>query len=106
MADQEMELTKVSVEAKMRFLLDAAQITKNMDPTQAFDLIKDIDNEVGLWALTVLLARHFDDQLLLAATHAPELLAMTNDELIAELFSEDEEEAPVESPVGILMVPQ
>jgi hypothetical protein len=85
-ADQEENLEQLTeVEMKLRFLLDAADIARNVKPKQALALIKDIDNEIGIWAMTILLARYFEREAQVAAERVPELLSMSDEELLEEM---------------------
>lgn len=54
-------------------------------PDDVRTLVMELDEEVGLWALTILLARYFQGQLDIITQENPELVAMTNDELLAQL---------------------
>lgn len=50
-----------------------------------YDLIVGLEQEVGWWALTILLSRYFARQMELAQQHCPELCAKSDDELIKEI---------------------
>ena len=89
MADQEIALTKFEV--KMRFKMDAADVVQNLQPEEVLDLISEMDNEVGLWAHTLLLYRHFLKQFEVAKEKCPELVELTDDQLLLELHGECDE---------------
>lgn len=72
----------------LRVRLTAEQIVRGLGDGAAVDvheLIVELDQEVGLWALTILLARYFEGQMKLAQEHCPELIGKTTEELIKEL---------------------
>lgn len=100
MADQEVELTEVRLVLTLGIKLDAEKIAKQATPEQVFELVKELDNEVGLWALTILLYRYFEAQMSLARTHAPELVDLSDEELLAEFSEEDDSEGEPNTPAG------
>lgn len=72
----------------LRIRVSAPAIVKAMGssaPTDTHDLIIELEQEVGLWALTILLARYFEGQMAIAREQCPELIGKTDDELVAEL---------------------
>lgn len=88
MADQEVEaLTEFDIELK--FGIDAKDIEKNLTPRQVLKLIKEIDDEVGLWSATILLHRFFAGQHELAKSAVPELVSLTDEELMKHLDGEE-----------------
>ena len=73
---------------KLAFNVTAEQIVRGLGdgaPLDVHELIIELDQEVGLWALTILLARYFEGQMKLAQEHCPELIGKTTEELVKEL---------------------
>lgn len=88
MADQE-DLKLTEVRMTLGFDLDAADIAKNIEPREALSLIKELDDEVGVWSLTILLGRYFEQQMKLASEAVPELFSASDEELLAEMIGEE-----------------
>jgi hypothetical protein len=91
MADQEDGLELTEVRLTLGVNLDAAKIAKCADVAQVLSLIKELDDEVGIWAMTILLGRYFEQQMKLASQAVPELFAASDDDLILEMVGELEE---------------
>lgn len=75
----------------MKLKLTAENIVKSFGdsgPTDAFLLTVEMDEEVGLWAYSILLFRHFQKQMEIAAAKCPELLSQSDEELYAMLEGE------------------
>jgi hypothetical protein len=54
-------------------------------PDDVRTLIVELEQEVGLWALTILLGRYFECQMSIAKDKCPELFYKTDAELVKEL---------------------
>lgn len=59
-------------------------------PDDVRTFVMELDQEVGLWALTILLYRHFERKFRVALEHCPELCGKPEDELLAMLTEEAE----------------
>lgn len=57
-------------------------------PMDALMLTTELDEEVGLWAYSILVYRHFFKQMEIANAKCPELLSKTDEELLAMLEGE------------------
>lgn len=91
MSDDETVPTRFVLEVNVDVSFDADDIVKDLRLNQLVALIKEIDEEVGQWEFSELLARHFIGQQILAAQHAPMIQTLSDSELIAELNSLDVE---------------
>lgn len=81
-------LRQAEVELTLRILLSPEKLVKGMGesaPRDTYDLIIGLEQEVGWWALTVLLARYFEGQMAVAREKCPELVGKTDGELMVEL---------------------
>lgn len=93
MADQEKEAELeelTSVRLTLGFNVDARDIASKTDARQVIKLITELDDELGEWAATILLARHFEQQLKLASQAVPELVAASDEFLLVVLEDETE----------------
>lgn len=73
---------------KLQVPLTAEKLVKafgDSAPDDVRTLVIELEKEVGLWALTILLGRYFESQMVIAQSHCPELFSKTDDELIKEL---------------------
>lgn len=82
------DLRQTEVPLTLCIRLSPEQIVRAMGesaPRDAYDLILGLEQEVGWWALTILLARYFEGQMEVARREHPDLMAKSDEELIAEL---------------------
>lgn len=88
MADEEVTLTRFDLKVG----IDADDIVKNITPIQVLTLIKELDNEVGKWEFTILLARYFDEQLKagIGGGIDDDTLCMSDSELVDSLHQEND----------------
>lgn len=99
MADQEDGLDLTQVRLPIAIKIDAAKLAKVVTPLDVLGLIQDLDDEVGLWAMTILLGRYFEEQLKIASEVVPELFAASEDELMDELHSAPDSDYKEPEPV-------
>lgn len=91
MADQEIKRIKFPLEVVADIEFDSEDIATKLAPLQVADLIIELDNEVGDWEHSLLLYHHFAAQYEVAKAHAPDLAAMTPDQLRESMSKTDEE---------------
>lgn len=85
MGDEQMARVTFPLETTVDITFDASDIASQLDTLQIAELITELDDEVGDWEHTLLLYHHFAAQYEVAKSVAPELAALTADELRARL---------------------
>lgn len=93
MAAEEIALTSFPLDATVEIKFDASDIADNITRQQALQLIKELDDEMGSWPLTLLLAEYFSDQVELARKEGYSIVALSSEELLAKVVEADEKEA-------------
>ena len=87
---EELALTEFELECRVDVKWDAKDVATQLTPLDVLQLTEELDEEVGLWEYTVLMARYFSAQLEVAQKERPDLVAMTTDELEHRLKQHEE----------------
>jgi hypothetical protein len=100
MADQEVPLTSFPLDQEITVNFDAADITANLNRLQVVQLIKELDESKGDWAITCALALHFNAELERYRTDVVKgspasagILGMSAEELTVHLAERDTRDA-------------
>lgn len=96
MADDEIPLTTFPMEVLADFNIDAADIAAKLNRQQVLQLIKELDDAVGSWPVTLLLANHFQTEAGRARSEglvSAKMALMTTDELTLHILERDAQDA-------------
>lgn len=85
------ERIRFNIEVNADISFDAEDVVSQLPPVKVLDLIKELEEEVGLWPLAILLHRHFAEQFDIISKEDP-VIATASDEYLLEVLKEHDEE--------------
>lgn len=97
MADEEeTELTKFPLDAEVEISFDAQDVAANLTREQALKFVRELDEEMNSWPLTLLLAEYFSDQVEVARKEGYTVVGLTSEQLVERIKTLDAEEEVVD----------
>lgn len=89
----ELPLTKFPLDAEVEISFDAQDIAANLNRQQVLKLIQELDDEIGSWPVTLLLAEYFSAQAQIAKDEGCPVIGLSSEQLMQRIADADAKEA-------------